>query len=947
MPLSVKKAHTRGKQHREAIAALRGESQNQGRSNRGTNAPLEQEQIPCVHCRKPIDSTEYDAHVAEHIRQQHFEQVRASLEEAKDDKEGVTVTGRNGIDFGILDTDKAVECMIDVSSTLSRVAIRKCRIAPATRDATQDSEGPKFTAHVRGKGRVIQKGATRKISLIFQPSYAGHFEATLELVFYDIDQSRTFVIIRTVEATVGSKEDHEELKPKAPYIRRKNVVKFKFTAPVVPSNRPPAWTKTVWVDRLLGYDPPARLIDVAYGPRSLGSGNQVLANVKRFMPATFNEKTYGQWFQVLLHLEEQQIKLDLDAYSLFDVELQADYPRYKLLVEGLAENRPSVLVGDFILVSRAEGPETLNTRTWYEGRVHQVHQNHVSLRFGGEFSTYRGTKFDVRFVLNRLPFRRMHQSITNKFNPVRLLFPGAAHIQGVKRIPPSKIDEIVPYYRPIGEDEEQMETVAAILNQKPGSVPFVVFGPPGTGKTITIVEAMKQILERDPDARILACSPNNSAADQIAIKLMELGKTQVFRLNSLSRRVDEMPKVLREFSCINDNHIFFIPDKEKLQKFRVVVSTCLSGGVPAALGVPRGHYSHIFIDEAGQGKEPELMVPIKSIADTKTNVILAGDNQQLGPVVNSSLARTLGLKTSYLARLMDRDIYDLDKFRGITIVKLVKNFRSHPDILKFSNDEFYKSELRTCGNKAIISSMENYEQLPKKKFPLIFHAIIGKDMRESSSPSFFNIDEATQVKQYCISLLSNRKNGLKAEHIGVITPYHAQRHKILSILQKDPKMQDIKVGSVEEFQGQERRVIIISTVRSNTDFVTSDIRRSLGFVANKNRMNVALTRAQALLIVIGNPIVLSLDPLWRAFLSYVNVKGGWRGKKIDWDPTEPVRPDGDYDAQRKTQAQANAEDAMARLRAMIQEAHMEDGLEIDDEDVEAAAYERPILREAE
>lgn len=148
-----------------------------------------------------------------------------------------------------------------------------------------------------------------------------------------------------------------------------------------------------------------------------------------------------------------------------------------LLVEGLAENRPSVLVGDFILVSRSEDAGTLNTRTWYEGRVHQVHQNHVSLHFSNDFNTYKGTKFDVRFVLNRLPYRRMHQALTNKFAPSRLLFPGPSHIQGLTRVGRRKVDEINPIYRPLGEDEEQKETVAAILNMKPGNVPFVVFGP--------------------------------------------------------------------------------------------------------------------------------------------------------------------------------------------------------------------------------------------------------------------------------------------------------------------------------------------------------------------------------------------------------------------------------------------------------------------------------------
>lgn len=129
-----------------------------------------------------------------------------------------------------------------------------------------------------------------------------------------------------------------------------------------------------------------------------------------------------------------------------------------------------------------------------------------------------------------------------------------------------------------------------------------------------------------------------------------------------------MPKSLREFSLMNDNQIFAMPTVEQLGKYRVVVSTCLSAGVPAGLGLKRGHFTHIFIDEAGQGKEPEIMVPILSIADSKTNVVLAGDNQQLGPICHSNLASSLGLKTSYLSRIMEREIYNLETGRGITYV---------------------------------------------------------------------------------------------------------------------------------------------------------------------------------------------------------------------------------------------------------------------------------------
>lgn len=180
---------------------------------------------------------------------------------------------------------------------------------------------------------------------------------------------------------------------------------------------------------------------------------------------------------------------------------------------------------------------------------------------------------------------------------------------------------------------------------------------------------MRQLLDSDDNIRILACAPNNSAADTIARKLgPTLGTTKVFRLNALSRKLDDMGKDLRPYSCINGNEFFAMPSVEELKKYRVVVSTCLSAGVPGSLGIKRGHYSHIFIDEAGQGKEPEIMVAIKTIANEKTNIVLAGDNQQLGPVVHCSLALSLGLKTSYLSRIMDRDIYNLDTGRGITYV---------------------------------------------------------------------------------------------------------------------------------------------------------------------------------------------------------------------------------------------------------------------------------------
>lgn len=102
----------------------------------------------------------------------------------------------------------------------------------------------------------------------------------------------------------------------------------------------------------------------------------------------------------------------------------------------------------------------------------------------------------------------------------------------------------------------------------------------------------------------------------------------------------------------------------RMKQFRVIVTTCVSASVVSGIGMPRGHFSHIFIDEAGQATEPEAFVSIKTMSDTKMNVILSGDPKQLGPIIRSSIARELGLERSYLERLMDRDAYNLRTCSG-------------------------------------------------------------------------------------------------------------------------------------------------------------------------------------------------------------------------------------------------------------------------------------------
>ncbi|KAG8895451.1 hypothetical protein FRB99_000594, partial [Tulasnella sp. 403] len=124
--------------------------------------------------------------------------------------------------------------------------------------------------------------------------------------------------------------------------------------------------------------------------------------------------------------------------------------------------------------------------------------------------------------------------------------------------------------------------------------------------------------------------------------------------------------------------------------------------------------------------------------------------------------------------------------------------------------------------------------------------------------------------------------------IGIIAPYSAQGRKLRLRLKE--KYGGIKVGSVEEFQGQERKVILITTVRSTREKVSHDLKYMLGFLINPRRLNVALTRAKALMIIVGNPHILGMDPLWKEFLTFVYRQGGFKGLGPNWDTEKQRQP---------------------------------------------------------
>ncbi|XP_032201724.1 RNA helicase Mov10l1 isoform X2 [Mustela erminea] len=647
-----------------------------------------------------------------------------------------------------------------------------------------------------------------------------------------------------------------------------------------------------------------------------------------------NMSNYKEKFSTLLWLEEIHAEIELKEYNMSGVTLKRNGDLLVLEVPGLAESRPSLYAGDKLILKTQEYNGHVIE---YIGYVIEIHEEDVTLKLNPEFEqAYNFEPMDVEFTYNRTTSRRCHFALEHVIHlGVKVLFPEEVvlqspqvagswnHAQDTKndaqptiktrkatkdhtkpaakeRRPDSqaspgpaafaeksahRVNEAqVPrarekeFFNPV-LNENQKLAVRRILSGDCRPLPYILFGPPGTGKTVTIIEAVLQVYYALPDSRILVCAPSNSAADLVCLRLHDsqvLRPGAMVRVNATCRFEETVADALKPY-CRDGEDIW------KASRFRVVVSTCSSAGLFYQIGVRVGHFTHVFVDEAGQASEPECLIPLGLVSDADGQIVLAGDPMQLGPVIKSRLAMAYGLSVSMLERLMSRQVYLRDEnafgacgaYNPLLVTKLVKNYRSHPALLALPSRLFYHKELEVCADPSVVTSLLGWEKLPKKGFPLIFHGVRGSEAREGRSPSWFNAAEAVQVLRYCCLLARSLSSQVSASDIGVITPYRKQVEKI-KILLRNVDLTDIKVGSVEEFQGQEYLAVIISTVRSNEDRFEDD-RYFLGFLSNSKRFNVAITRPKALLIVLGNPHVLVRDPCFGALLEYSITNGVYTG----------------------------------------------------------------------
>lgn len=696
-----------------------------------------------------------------------------------------------------------------------------------------------------------------------------------------------FIIKRIVTVTIVDPLQHL-LKPTAPFSHPNKKRQSQLDCEnllIIPGKRP--YKPSQFLNML----PPSNI------PKPLLRAVENREDLTIVVPHLYKNLTINNYvtkFRTLLHLEEIQVRYDMKKFDLSEAILRRKGEFLSLEVVGLAEGRPSLIIGDkAILVAPYQ-----KSSFAFEGCIHEVHLNEVLLKFNDSFhNSYDGESFDVRFELNRTNFRRLHQCVHQVWeNHDYAIFPSKLELKE----PLIDLNLMTVYKGRIGNKYQkcqsqlfnksnmqwknnklnwkQKEAVLRILESRCRPLPYIIFGPPGTGKTITLVESVLQVHEKIPDSRIIICTPSNSAADLVAQRIIEsnlIDTEEMVRLNSYQRSVESIPEFIRPYCQDKDS-------LDCLTQYRIIISTCSTAGSLYTIGLCSDFFTHVFIDEAGQLMEPESDIAVGFIdSQTEGLVVMAGDPQQLGPVLRSSHALTYGLQVSFLERLMNTALYarnekDYKEYGGynpLLVTMLEESYRSHPDILRFPSDMFYFSQVICCFPTDSSQKLIHWEELPTKGFPVIFHGVKGEELREQNSPSWFNPTEVVQVTKYLQKLYDL---GLTPSEVGIIAPYKKQVEKIRLLLTA-LNLEFCKIGSVEEFQGQERRAIIISTVRSSDQYVDCDILYNLGFMSSPKRLNVAITRSQELLIVVGNPHILSKDFFWHSFVRYCVVNGCYTG----------------------------------------------------------------------
>ena len=439
-----------------------------------------------------------------------------------------------------------------------------------------------------------------------------------------------------------------------------------------------------------------------------------------------------------------------------------------------------------------------------------------------------------------------------------------------------------PYLNPTQE-----EAVNRVLWAKDVAV---VHGPPGTGKTTTLVEAIYETLRREN--QVLVCAQSNMAVDWISEKLVDRG-INVLRIGNPTRVNDKMlsftyerrfeahpdyemlwsiRKAIRELRAHHKRgdekyHQKIERLKERATELEVRINAQLFGEARVIACTLVGSSNHLlegqkfgtlFIDEAAQALEAACWIPIRRVS----RVILAGDHCQLPPTVKSIAALKGGLGKTLMERIVE------NKPEVVTLLKM--QYRMNEEIMRFSSDWFY-------GNMVESAPEVKYRSILDFDIPMTWidtsqFAVDGLQFTEEFvGESFGRINKAEAeltllvLEEYFKKIGKQRVLDERLD-VGIISPYRAQVQYLRRQIKKKewakPYRQLISVNTVDGFQGQERDIILISLVRANDD-------GQIGFLRDLRRMNVAITRARMKLIILGDASTMTQHPFYRKLYNYI------------------------------------------------------------------------------
>ena len=466
-------------------------------------------------------------------------------------------------------------------------------------------------------------------------------------------------------------------------------------------------------------------------------------------------------------------------------------------------------------------------------------------------------------------------------------------ITGVKA---PAFDTILPVDIPSTLNNSQQQAINKIVAAQELAI---VHGPPGTGKTTTLVQAIKALLKQNQQ-QLLVVAPSNAAVDLLTERIAAEG-LPVVRIGNPARVSEQ------QLSLTLDNKIAAHPQfkeikklKKKASEFRdmaqkykrnfgkeerdqrkalytearnlakeadrieqyIADDVLNKAAVLTATLVGANHYSirqrryhTVVIDEAGQALEPACWIPIIKAQ----KVVMAGDHLQLPPTIKSAAAARQGLQNTLLEKCV--------ALHPEAVILLQQQYRMHQSIMGFSSQEFYANQL-------IADPSVAQHLLFAGDSPLLFIDTAGcgfEEVRENTSIS--NPEEAHFLLKQVAALVTELKAFYTLENfpgIAVISPYKHQVELLKEMVTIDENLQPfVAVNTIDSFQGQERDAVFISMTRSNADTV-------IGFLSEVRRMNVAMTRARKKLVVVGDSATLSQHSFYADFIAYAQAQDAYK-----------------------------------------------------------------------